>query len=64
MKGARQPVALVLVNLGTPTECTPSGVRAFLKQFLWDPRVVEIPRPVWWLILNLFVLPLPLVVPA
>jgi ferrochelatase len=28
-----------------------------LRQFLWDPRVVEIPRPVWWLILNAFILP-------
>lgn len=57
MKGMRQPAALVLVNLGTPEECTPKGVRRFLREFLSDPRVVEIPRPIWWLILNLFVLP-------
>jgi len=57
MRDRRQPAALVLVNLGTPEECTPKSVRKFLREFLSDPRVVEIPRPVWWLILNLFVLP-------
>lgn len=57
MKGRQQPAALVLVNLGTPEECTSGSVRKFLRQFLSDPRVVEIPRPIWWLILNLFVLP-------
>ncbi len=48
---------VVLVNLGSPAAPTPSAVRRFLKDFLWDPRVVNIPRPVWWLILHLFVLP-------
>jgi protoporphyrin/coproporphyrin ferrochelatase len=43
---------VILVNLGTPDEATPSAVRRYLKEFLWDSRVVEIPRPVWWLILN------------
>jgi ferrochelatase len=32
-------------------------VRRFLADFLWDKRVVNIPRPVWWVILNCFVLP-------
>ena len=57
MKGLSTPVAVVLVNLGTPQELTVPSVRAFLREFLSDPRVVEIPRLVWWLILNLFVLP-------
>lgn len=57
MKGQRQPAALMIVNLGTPETCTPGAVRKFLGQFLSDPRVVEIPRPIWWLILNLFILP-------
>jgi ferrochelatase len=47
---------VLLVNLGTPEAPTPSAVRRYLREFLWDPRVVEIPRPVWWVILNLFVL--------
>ena len=44
--------AVLLVNLGTPDEPTAPAVRRYLKEFLWDPRVVEIPRPIWWLILN------------
>lgn len=50
--------AVILVNLGSPEAATPSAVRKFLRRFLSDPRVVEIPRPVWWLILRCFVLPL------
>ena len=49
--------AVVLVNLGTPDAPTSSAVRRYLKQFLSDPRVVEIPRVVWWCILNLIILP-------
>jgi len=56
--GTLPKTAIVLVNLGTPDAPTPSSVRRYLKQFLSDPRVVEIPRAVWWFILNLFVLPL------
>lgn len=49
---AAQKTAVLLVNLGTPDAPTPSALRRYLKQFLWDPRVVEIPRALWWLILN------------
>ena len=49
--------AVLLINLGTPAEPTPKAVRKFLKEFLSDPYVVEIPRPVWWVILNFFILP-------
>lgn len=49
--------AVLLVNLGSPEAPTTSAVRRFLKAFLWDPRVVNIPRPLWWIILNGFVLP-------
>lgn len=48
---------VLLANLGSPTAPTTSAVRRFLKEFLWDPRVVNLPRPVWWLILHFFVLP-------
>lgn len=44
--------AVLLVNLGTPDAPTASALRRYLKQFLWDPRVVEIPRALWWLILH------------
>ena len=44
--------AIVLVNLGTPESPTAPALRRYLKQFLSDPRVVEIPKAIWWLILN------------
>ena len=44
--------AVLLCNLGTPDAPTTSAVRRFLAEFLADHRVVEIPRPIWWLILN------------
>ncbi|HEX7971476.1 MAG TPA: ferrochelatase [Thiobacillus sp.] len=43
---------ILLVNLGTPDAPTAQALRAYLKEFLSDPRVVEIPRLVWWPILN------------
>ncbi len=53
-----QPEALgvLVVNLGTPDAPTTAAVRRYLRQFLWDPRVVEYPRVLWWLILNLVIL--------
>ncbi len=44
--------AVLLVNLGTPDEPTAPALRRYLAEFLSDPRVVEIPRIVWWLILH------------
>jgi len=38
---------VLLVNLGTPDAPTPAAVRRYLRQFLSDPRVVELPRIVW-----------------
>lgn len=54
--GLPESLGVLLVNLGTPEEPTPAAVRQFLKEFLWDPRVVELPRPVWWLILHCYIL--------
>lgn len=50
--------AVVLVNLGTPDAPTAPALRRYLKQFLSDPRVVEIPKAAWSIILNGFILPL------
>jgi ferrochelatase len=50
--GTPEKTGILLVNLGTPDAPTPKAVRAYLKEFLSDPRVVEIPKPIWWLILN------------
>ncbi|HDK38294.1 MAG TPA: ferrochelatase [Thiolapillus brandeum] len=43
---------ILLVNLGTPDSPSTKDVKHYLREFLWDPRVVEMPRPLWWLILN------------
>jgi protoporphyrin/coproporphyrin ferrochelatase len=50
--GAQASTGVLLVNLGTPDAPTPSALRRYLAQFLWDPRVIEWPRPLWWLILH------------
>ena len=47
---------VLTVNLGTPDEPTPAAVRRYLREFLSDPRVVELPRIAWLPILHLFVL--------
>jgi ferrochelatase len=49
---------VLVANLGTPDAPTPAAVRRFLAEFLWDRRVVDLPRLPWWLILNGIVLPL------
>jgi ferrochelatase len=45
-------IGILLINLGTPAAPTAQAVKPYLKQFLSDPRVVEIPGALWWLILN------------
>jgi len=44
--------AVLLCNLGTPDAPTAPALRRYLAEFLSDPRVVEIPRTLWWLILH------------
>lgn len=50
-------VGVLLTNLGTPEAPTAAALRPYLKEFLGDPRVIELPRWQWLPILNLFVLP-------
>lgn len=47
---------VLLVNLGTPDGTDTPSMRRYLKEFLSDRRVVEVPRLLWWLILNLIIL--------
>jgi len=54
---ATKKTGVLLANLGSPTAPTTKAVRRFLRDFLGDPRVVNIPRPIWWLILHAFILP-------
>lgn len=50
--------AVLLVNLGTPAAPTPRAVRRYLGEFLSDPRVVQVPRWLWWPLLHGLILPL------
>ena len=50
--GTPEKTGILLVNLGTPDAPTAQAVRPYLKEFLSDPRVVEIPKAIWWFILN------------
>ena len=54
--GRPESLGVLLVNLGTPDAPTPQAVRRYLARFLWDPRVVELPRPLWWIVLHGFIL--------
>lgn len=54
--GASPRQGILLCNLGTPDAPRPAELRRYLKEFLSDPRVVEIPRLLWWMILNLIIL--------
>jgi ferrochelatase len=55
--GSPESLGVLVVNLGTPDDPSPAAVRRYLREFLSDPRVVEIPRPVWLMILYGFILP-------
>ncbi len=56
--GAPHHAGVLLANLGTPDAPTAGALRRFLREFLSDRRVVDLPRPLWWLVLNLAILPL------
>ena len=47
---------ILIVQLGTPDEPTGPALRRYLKQFLSDPRLIEIPKLIWWPLLNLIIL--------
>ena len=49
-------VGVLIINLGTPTAPTAKAVRRYLAEFLWDKRVVKVPRLIWWFILNFIIL--------
>jgi len=48
---------VLLINLGTPAAPETAAVRRYLREFLSDPRVLTIPQPFRWLLLNLVILP-------
>ena len=55
--GDGDAIGVLMVNLGTPKKPTANSVRTYLREFLSDPRVIEIPKLLWWIILYLFILP-------
>lgn len=56
-EGTERPTGVLLVNLGTPDSTSVRDVRRYLREFLSDPDVVDIPAFRRWLLLNLVVLP-------
>lgn len=50
--GQAARTAVLYCNLGTPSAPTAPALRKYLAEFLGDSRVVEIPKPIWWLILH------------
>ena len=55
---SKEKIGVLLVNLGTPAAPDSASIRRFLREFLSDHRVIEIPKIIWQLILNLFILTL------
>jgi ferrochelatase len=47
-----ESLGVLMVNLGTPDSPATADVRRYLAEFLSDPRVIEVPRLLWWLILH------------
>ncbi len=50
--GQAPRIGVLLTNLGTPEAPQKGPLKTYLRQFLSDPRVVEVPRLLWYLILN------------
>ena len=54
--GSSSKTGILLVNLGTPDAPTTKALKPYLKEFLSSSRVIEIPKWVWWPILNIIIL--------
>ena len=52
-----QKIGILLINLGTPDGSDPRSVKRYLKEFLSDPRIIDLPKMARWLLVNLFILP-------
>ena len=56
--GSREKVGILLTNLGTPNQPNTKALKLYLKEFLSDPRVIEVPKIIWQLILRIIILQL------
>ena len=54
---SEQLTGVLLVNLGTPDSPETPSVRRYLREFLSDPRVLTLPAPLRWFLLNFVILP-------
>jgi len=54
--GSEEKTGVLITNLGTPDAPTANALKPYLKEFLSDPRVIEIPKLIWQTILNLVIL--------
>lgn len=55
--GSPNRTGVLLINLGTPDAPTAQALHPYLKEFLSNPRVIEIPKLIWWPILYGLILP-------
>ena len=53
-----QKIGIILANLGTPDAPQPTAISRYLADFLMDPRVVDLPRWKWYLLLKAIILPM------
>jgi protoporphyrin/coproporphyrin ferrochelatase len=56
-RGYKHKLGILVAQLGTPEAPTKKALKKYLAQFLSDTRVIEVNRVLWWLILNLVILP-------
>ena len=54
--GTKEKLGVLITNLGTPDKPKTEELRAYLKEFLSDPRVIEVPKVLWQLILRTIIL--------
>ena len=52
----QQKKGVLIAYLGTPDSPDVLSVRRYLKEFLSDPRIIEVPKIIWWFVLNIFIL--------
>jgi ferrochelatase len=53
----KSKIGVLLINLGTPDNCDPKSVYAYLKQFLNDPRVIDLPTLIRYVLVNGIIIP-------
>ena len=54
--GKKEKIGILITNIGTPDKPNKEALKTYLKEFLSDPRVIEIPRLIWQAILRLIIL--------